>query len=162
MTLQKILFKLAVILALATASTLTLAGDFDWLKEFNIKAVNDGDHYRTQLATRFQIGRAQIDAIVNDVANPADAYMILRLGELSRRPTDDVIKTYKTNKNKGWGNIAKSLGIKPGSKRFHALKRGNDMDEDGKKRTKKTKSKSGDKEHGKDKNKGEDKDKDKE
>jgi hypothetical protein len=28
------------------------------------------------------------------------------------------------NKGKGWGVIAKNLGIKPGSAEFHALKRG--------------------------------------
>ena len=28
---------------------------------------------------------------------------------------------------KGWGNLAKTLGIKPGSREFHALKRGHDL-----------------------------------
>jgi hypothetical protein len=31
---------------------------------------------------------------------------------------------YKQSKGKGWGVIAKELGIKPGSPEFHALKRG--------------------------------------
>ena len=116
MTIQKTLFKLSVILLLATSPTLILAGDFDWLKELNIKAVNDGDGFRTRLAARFQIGNAQVDTVIKNVANPADAYMVLRLGELSGRNTDDVITAYNTNKNKGWGAMAKSLGIKPGSK----------------------------------------------
>lgn len=160
MTLQKLVIKIAIIMLLATASTLTMAGDFDWLKEFNIKAVNDGDGFRTRLAARFQIGRAQVDTIINNVDRPADAYMVLRLGELSGRSTDEVIKTYNSDKNKGWGNMAKSLGIKPGSKEFHALKRGSDMQANNDSAAEKAKGKSTDKEHGKDKNKNQGKDKD--
>jgi hypothetical protein len=38
-----------------------------------------------------------------------------------------VVDVYKKNRGKGWGVIAKSLGIKPGSPEFHALKRGDDL-----------------------------------
>ena len=38
---------------------------------------------------------------------------------------DQVFKIYNANKGKGWGVIAKELGIKPGSPEFHALKQGN-------------------------------------
>jgi len=34
---------------------------------------------------------------------------------------------YQIHQGKGWGAIPKSLGIKPGSKEFHALKKG-DLD----------------------------------
>jgi len=34
---------------------------------------------------------------------------------------------YKSDKGQGWGALAKSLGIKPGSREFHALKRGHDL-----------------------------------
>jgi len=160
MTIQKSLFNLAVILLLATTPTLAPAGDFDWLKELNIKAVNDGEGFRTRLAARFQIGRAQVDTIINNVQNPADAYMVLRLGELSGRHIDEVIQTYNADKNKGWGAMAKSLGIKPGSKDFHALKRGSDLQDDNDHESKKEKSKGkpADKEHGKDKNKNKNRD----
>jgi hypothetical protein len=56
--------------------------------------------------------------------------MVLRLGEMSAKPTDYVIEKYKSGKGKGWGALAQSLGIKPGSKEFHALKRGNDFYDD--------------------------------
>ena len=36
---------------------------------------------------------------------------------------DIVLKEYKANKGRGWGVIAKKLGIKPGSKEFHELKK---------------------------------------
>ena len=42
----------------------------------------------------------------------------------AKRP-EAIVETYQTNRTKGWGVIAKELGIKPGSAEFHALKSGN-------------------------------------
>jgi hypothetical protein len=42
-----------------------------------------------------------------------------------------VIEQYRSSKGKGWGVLAKSLGIKPGSKEFHALKNGHDLKDRG-------------------------------
>ena len=39
-------------------------------------------------------------------------------------PPEHVVDQYRKNKGQGWGVIAKSLGIKPGSAEFHALKEG--------------------------------------
>ena len=103
------------------------AGDFDWVKDFNIMVQADPAGFRTRMAARFRIGDAQITAVLGNVSSPADAYIVLRLGEMSRRPTDDVLREYKASKGKGWGVIAQRLGIKPGSEEFHALKRGQDL-----------------------------------
>jgi hypothetical protein len=108
-------------------SSAALAGDFDWLKDLNIKAEADPSGFRAQLAARFKIGNAEINIVISNVEKPADAYMVLRLGEMSHQPTDHVIKQYRSGKGQGWGVLAKSLGIKPGSKKFHALKRGHDL-----------------------------------
>ncbi|HEX9934232.1 MAG TPA: hypothetical protein VGB38_03460, partial [bacterium] len=43
------------------------------------------------------------------------------------QPAERVMDEYKSGKGKGWGVIAKSLGIKPGSDEFHALKREQDF-----------------------------------
>jgi hypothetical protein len=43
------------------------------------------------------------------------------MGNLSRKPMNTVVDVYE--KNQGWGNIAKELGIKPGSQEFHRMKR---------------------------------------
>jgi len=53
--------------------------------------------------------------------NWGDLAVGLEMGDLSRRPVNNVIDAYE--KNKGWGNIAKDLGIKPGSEEFHRMKR---------------------------------------
>jgi hypothetical protein len=50
--------------------------------------------------------------------------MCFRVGQVASQPVEVVTKEYQTNKGKGWEAIAKNLGIKPGSKEFHALKKG--------------------------------------
>jgi len=76
--------------------------------------------------------------------------MVCRLGEMSKRPTSSIIEKYKASKGKGWGGVAKSLGIKPGSKEFHALKGGHDLyDDHQSKERDKEKDKVKDKEKGK-------------
>lgn len=103
------------------------AGDFDWLNNLNVKAEADASGFQVTLATRFRIGDVEVEAVISSADKPADAYMILRLGELSHRPIEEVIKVYQSDRNKGWGVMAKNLGIKPGSREFHALKRGHDL-----------------------------------
>ena len=53
---------------------------------------------------------------------PAEIYFALELSKLSSRSIDQVVEIYEVNKDKGWGFIAKELGIKPGSPEFHSLK----------------------------------------
>jgi hypothetical protein len=108
-------------------SSAALAGDYDWLQNLNIRAEADPSGFRAQLATRFKIGNAEINAVIGNVAKPADAYMVLRLAEISHQPTDRVIAQYRSGRGQGWGALAKNLGIKPGSREFHALKRGHDL-----------------------------------
>lgn len=103
------------------------AGDFDWLKTLSVEAQNNPDGFRARLATRFNIGDAQVQAVISDIGGHADAYMVLRLAEMSHRPVEYVTDRYRTGKPKGWGNFARSLGIKPGSREFHALKAGHDL-----------------------------------
>jgi len=114
-------------MTLLLVSSAAVAGDFDWIRNFNIQAEADPSGFRARLATRFQIGDAQINMVLDNVGNPSDAYMVFRLGEMSNQPTERVIEKYKSGKGHGWGAIAKSLGIKPGSKELHALKRGHDL-----------------------------------
>jgi hypothetical protein len=64
--------------------------------------------------------------VLGNVSGPADAYIVLRFGEMSRHPFDYVLREYKASRGKGWGVLAERLGIKPGSE-FHALKRGHDL-----------------------------------
>lgn len=125
MKLLRTLFMVWLLIMLVSGAA--VAGDFEWMKDFNIKAQADPSGFKASLATRFKIGSAQIDAVISNTQKPADAYMIFRLGEMSKQPIETVMQRYRTGKGKGWGNLAKSLGIKPGSPEFHALKRGHDL-----------------------------------
>jgi hypothetical protein len=53
-----------------------------------------------------------------------DIYMVVEISKITRKSVDEVVRVYQANKKKGWGAIAKELGIKPGSPEFHALKNG--------------------------------------
>ena len=139
MKVSKMFFVISMVFLIL--SPVTIAGDFDWIKDFNIKAEADPSGFRARIGARFKIGNVEIDAVLSNVEKPADAYIVCRLGEMSKQPTGSVIEKYKSGKGKGWGALAKSLGIKPGSKEFHALKRGHDLYDE--------KSKGKDKEKGK-------------
>jgi hypothetical protein len=127
MKAQNITLSLLVVLAIVLSATVVAAGDFDWTKDFNIRAEAGPDGFKAQLSTRFKIGNAQVEVVLGNVDSPADAYLVFRLGEMSSKSVDYVLNKYKTSKNKGWGVLAKSLGIKPGSKEFKALKAGSDL-----------------------------------
>ena len=126
-TISKLIGLCIVLLLSASAA---VAGDFDWMPDFNVRAQADPSGFRAQLATRFRIGNAQVSAVLGEVDNPADAYMVFRLAEMSSHAPDYVLSRYRAGKGKGWGALAKSLGIKPGSKEFHALKRSHDLYDD--------------------------------
>ena len=55
---------------------------------------------------------------------PADVYYACALAHSMRIPCGDVVREYDRHPGQGWGAVAKRYGIKPGSKAFHALKRG--------------------------------------
>jgi hypothetical protein len=117
---------LAVILVCASASALA-SGDFGWMRDVNMRAEANPMDFRARMEARFKIGYLEIDAVLAHVSNPADAYMLFRLGEISRQPVGQVVERYEAHKGQGWGVLAKSLGIKPGSKEFHALKQHQDL-----------------------------------
>ena len=125
MKVIKILF--FTLLNLLIVTSIALAGDFDWSRDFNIRAEADPSGFRASLETRFKIGDLEVKAVLRDVKNPSDAYILFRLGEMSNHPIDYVLKKYRAQRGKGWGVLAKSLGIKPGSEEFHALKQGQDL-----------------------------------
>ena len=67
--------------------------------------------------------------LVNDLLGsrhwqPGDVYYACALAYQTRRPCKDVADLYEGNRGQGWGAIAQSMGIKPGSREFFALKDG--------------------------------------
>ena len=95
-----------------------------FLADLNAQAAADPYAYNTRLSNQFGIPLSQVQTITRRVDSPADAFMVLQLGHMTGRPFETVYPAYKNNRGKGWGVIAKELGIKPGSAEFHALKNG--------------------------------------
>ena len=122
--LKSFIFTFLTSIALMTPA---VASDFEWLDDLNIQARANSSGFHMQLATRFKIGSAEVNAVLGNVESPSDAYMVLRLGELSHKPMQEVLHVYQGGKRHGWGAMARRLGIKPGSAEFHALKRGHDL-----------------------------------
>lgn len=120
------IFLASLIVVLSIFST-AYAGDFDWTRDFNVMAAADPSGFRARLETRFRVGDAEIGAVISNAENFADAYMLLRFGEISHQPMNRVMERYRAEKGKGWGVLAKSLGIKPGSEDFKALKYSQDL-----------------------------------
>lgn len=91
------------------------------LKEINQKAKDHPGTFSKELSAEFGIDQAKVDQMVQSMP-PADVYMIAQTAETTKKPVEEITKTYQQNKDKGWGVIAKEAGIKPGSAEFHALK----------------------------------------
>jgi hypothetical protein len=116
---------LSVLLAsLLCASPALANGLQDFLNHVNIQAQADLSHFSAQVSTQFGVPQAQVRVVLGQVSSPADAFMVFQLGQMSGRPPNEVMQVYQDNRGRGWGVIAQRLGIRPGSRAFHALKRG--------------------------------------
>jgi hypothetical protein len=116
----------AIFLVCIMISPLLAYSDLDvFISNLNVQAQADLGSFRVRLSTQFGVPAARVEAVMGSVKTPGDAYLCFRVGQVASKPVEVVVKEYQGNKEKGWGAIAKNLGIKPGSKEFHALKKGN-------------------------------------
>lgn len=121
--MKRIVFTVLMICLFAVPA-LAGGGLDDFLSRVNIQARADMNGFSAQLSAQFGVPEVQVRTVIGSVREPADAFMCLQLGQWTRQPPEQVARVYKANRGKGWGVIAKSMGIKPGSAEFHALKRG--------------------------------------
>ena len=114
-----------MILLLLFCSPVMAGGGLDvFLNNLNVQARADMGHFAVQVSAQFGVPLPQVQAVIGTVRTPADAFMCFQLGEMTHRPYRDAVQVYQANRGRGWGVIAKEMGIKPGSPEFHALKRG--------------------------------------
>jgi hypothetical protein len=113
-----------VLLVLVSLPAIASASLDSFLGSVNAQARVDLPGFHATVSAQFGVPVPQVEAVLGMVATPADAFMVFQLGQMSHRPPDTVVHTYQAHKGKGWGVIAKELGIKPGSREFHALKSG--------------------------------------
>lgn len=96
----------------------------NFLARVRVQASSDGVGFSGQLALQFGVPEAHVQMVLGRVHEPADAFMIFQMGQMTHRPYDEVLTVYQSHRKQGWGAMAKSMGIKPGSKAFHDLKAG--------------------------------------
>jgi len=118
---------LGIVTMLLFLATSAAAGDFDWVRDFNLRAGKNPRDFRARLASRFQAGDEQISAVIDDVSKPSEAYIVFRLEEMSGQPLDRVMAEYEFCRKKGWDVIAKRLGIRPVSRDYRKLKASQDL-----------------------------------
>lgn len=93
-----------------------------FLKEVNNEALKDIKTFTNNVSTKFNILKADVEKLLKDLA-PGDVYMSAQVANVITKPVTEVSTAYMKNKEKGWGAIAKEMGIKPGSAEFHKLKK---------------------------------------
>lgn len=93
-----------------------------YLNRLNLHASADLGEFRVGLGAHFGASGSDVDLVLRSVRHPGDAALCFWLRQHSRQPLAVVLENYR--QQQGWGNLAKSLGIKPGSAEFHALKAG--------------------------------------
>lgn len=92
------------------------------LKTINTEAKKDWDKFKTEVSRQYNTTIDKIEALINLGMAAADIIMTDEVSVIALRPVEDVVACYEKNKGKGWGVIAKEMGIKPGSAEFHKLK----------------------------------------
>lgn len=125
--------KLLVLTALVLLTPLFAAASVDDFAQFaasvSTRANVDLGDFRVKVAAEFGTTPDRVGSVIRAAGSAGDAYLIFRLGHLTRRSTDEVLEHYRKHKGKGWGQMAHDLGIKPGSREFHDLKKGRYMDD---------------------------------
>lgn len=132
---KKVLVVLTLMIFLATSAHAAInfgysynprTGDREFditLGNINKEADADPDYFVNDMSRTYNVPVKTISLMVSvDKMRFSDIFMALKISVLTKKPIEFVVGEYKKNQGKGWGVIAKELGIKPGSKEFHALK----------------------------------------
>lgn len=128
------------------------------LSNLNDESSLDVNAFVGDMSLSFGTSKEKVEKLISETKmRPADVYIALNIAKMMKKSLKDVVKEYKTNRKKGWGVIAKNLGIKPGSEEFHKLKSVGKAKLEKIKKAKKEKGKAKAKARGKGKAKGRDK-----
>jgi hypothetical protein len=121
-----IAFTLAVLPLCAQVSFRTGDAELDrLLVTLDAEARADLGGFVAGLSLEFDFPQARIEAwLTVEKLEPAEAYLALDLARISGKPPAAVLDSYKSNRGRGWGAVARSLGVRPGSAQFQALKQG--------------------------------------
>ncbi|HUX38505.1 MAG TPA: hypothetical protein VMV44_11445 [Rectinemataceae bacterium] len=122
-----ILVALAILVAAGAAAQTISFGLGDTSLEASLNDIGAGAKvdmggFTAEISLQWGVPAIQVTTAISQGLQPAEAYLAAALARLSGKPMATVVSLYRQNKAKGWGFVAKELGIKPGSKDFKALK----------------------------------------
>lgn len=129
--MKKLLFT-ALTAVLLTAYAIDLdsikpkTGDAEFdanLNDMNVMERARLELFKAETAKEYNVESSLIDKALNlKKMEPADIYMSMELAKIAKQKPEEVMNIFSKSKGEGWGEIAKKLGIKPGSKEFKRLK----------------------------------------
>lgn len=92
------------------------------LTDIHNKAIKDISGFTSNVVSTFSLVNSKVEDALKILA-PGDVFMAAQMAISIKKPFEEVVKTYSANRSKGWGAMAKEMGIKPGSPEFHAMKK---------------------------------------
>ncbi|MFN3535407.1 MAG: hypothetical protein ACK4WB_08465, partial [Desulfatiglandales bacterium] len=92
------------------------------LAMINERGNQDQKMFVEGICRHFGVDSQMVGDLLGKGLSPADVYMSLLLSKTLKQDVQKVLDLYNVNRGKSWGVIAQEMGIKPGSKEFHALK----------------------------------------
>ncbi len=95
------------------------------LGEVNDYGVRYREPFVNEMVTYYDAPRPLVvDLLGSRRWAPGDVYYACALAHSLGRPCVEVVERYERNRGGGWGAVAQSYGIRPGSPQFFAFKRG--------------------------------------
>ncbi len=96
-----------------------------WLGDMNRYGTRYRDPFIDEMVRYHGAPRDLVtDLLVTRRWAPGDVYYACTIAQVIGRPCRYVVDEWERNHGQGWGVVAKRLGIKPGSDKFHSLKKG--------------------------------------
>lgn len=92
------------------------------LNLLNDEAKKDLTSFKDKIVSDFGVTKQTVQDLLDKALEPAEIILSGRIADITGKSMNDVVSSYEKNKDKGWGQVAKDMGIKPGSPEFHALK----------------------------------------
>jgi len=121
MIIRRLILTLTLILLTAGFAQATVDV---YVSDLNIYASKKFNNFKAELSARYGISASRFDVMLKKVDSPGDLAVALWIGYKSQQSIGDVIKKNRLYRGKGWGVVAKEMGIKPGSPAFKDLKDG--------------------------------------
>ena len=94
------------------------------LYEVNDYGMRYRDPFISEMTTYYGAPRSLVTDLFGRNWSAGDIFMACAIAKIAGVPCVNVVRSYEADRGQGWGNIAKRMGIKPGSREFHQLKNG--------------------------------------